>query len=248
MKNSEPLPKGHIHSFESFAAVDGPGIRFLVFLRGCGFRCKYCHNPDTWAIKDGGFFMTADEVLEKALRYKNYWGSEGGITVSGGEPLLQIHFLSDLFRKAKELGVSTCLDTAATPFTREGEWFDAFNEVMANTDLVMLDIKHIRPDAHKELTLCSNDCVLDCAKYLSSIGKKMWIRHVLVPGINTDESDLRQLADFIHTLKTVEKVEVLPYHTLGVSKWQSLGIPYQLDCVPTPTPEQIELANKILCV
>ena len=242
--NNGPV-KGAIHSIESFGSVDGPGVRYVIFVKGCNMRCQFCHNPDTWTTKDADW-QTADEVLKKALRYKNYWGEKGGITVSGGEPLLQIDFLIELFRKAKKNGVHTTLDTSGNPFTREEPYFSKFNELMKYTDLFMLDIKHIDDEEHKKLTGQTNKNILDMAQYLSKNGKKMWIRHVLVPGITTDERYLKQLREFIDTLKTVDRVEVLPYHTLGVFKWKELGIPYQLEGVEPPTKEQIECAKRIL--
>ena len=236
---------GKIHSFETFGSVDGPGVRFLVFLSGCGFRCKYCHNPDTWA-RPAAFEMTADEVLAKALRYRAYWGEEGGITVSGGEPLLQLEFLTELFEQAKQKGVSTCIDTAGGPFTRAEPWLGKFRRLLDVTDLLLLDLKHIDPAAHKELTGADNANVLDCAKFLSEIGKSVWIRHVLVPGVNTDESSLAKLGAFIKTLTNVKRVEVLPYHTLGVAKWKSLGLPYALDGIAPPSAEEVASAERAL--
>lgn len=209
-------------------------------------RCKYCHNPDTWAKKDGNMLMTADEVLQKALRYKNYWKNNGGITVSGGEALLQIDFLIELFRKAKEKGIHTTLDTSGNPFTRENPFFEKFNLLMKYTDLFMLDIKHIDDECHKKLTGCSNKNILDMANYLSDNNKDMWIRHVLVPGITDSKEQLTNLKEFISTLNSVKKVEILPYHTLGVFKWEQLGIPYGLENVNPPTKEQIEEAKQIL--
>ena len=237
---------GRIHSFETFGSVDGPGVRFIVFLSGCQFRCRYCHNPDTWA-RPAALEMSADAVLAKALRYKAYWGAEGGITVSGGEPLLQLEFLTELFEKAKPKGVNTCIDTAAGPFTRDEPWFGAFRKLMDVTDLLLLDLKHIDPVAHRELTGVDNANVLDCAKYLAEIGKPVWIRHVLVPGITSDEANLTKLSTFIHTLTNVKRVEVLPYHALGVHKWKSLGLPYAFEDIMPPTREQCALAESILC-
>lgn len=240
---------GRVHSVESFGSADGPGVRYIVFLKGCNMRCKYCHNPDTWAKcgkNDGAKLMTPQEVLKTAMRYKAYWKQTGGITVSGGEALLQIDFVTELFKLAKEKGVNTCLDTSGNPFTVEEPFFGKFNELMKYTDLFMLDIKHIDDEEHKKLTGQTNKNILDMAQYLSKNGKKMWIRHVLVPEITTDERYLKQLREFIDTLKTVDRVEVLPYHTLGVFKWKELGIPYQLEGVEPPTEEQIECAKRIL--
>ena len=237
--------KGIVHSTESFGAADGPGVRFIVFLKGCNMRCKYCHNPDTWGGKKSES-MTADELIKKALRFKSYWGKEGGITVSGGEPLLQIDFLTELLKKAKENGIHTTIDTAGQPFTRDGEFFDKFNELMKYTDLVMLDIKEINNERHKTLTGKTNENILDMAKYLSEIGKPMWIRYVLVPENSDFDEDLEKLSEFIDTLKTVEKTEVLPYHTLGKFKWEQLGLPYELENIDPPTAERVENAKKIL--
>lgn len=237
--------KGRIHSVESFGSADGPGVRYIVFLKGCNMRCQYCHNPDTWA-KDGGELMTPEEVLKKALRYKTYWKEKGGITVSGGEALLQIDFVTELFRLAKEKGVNTCLDTSGNPFSMEEPFKSKFDELMKYTDLFMLDIKHMDDAAHRKLTGQTNQNILEMAAYLSDHGKAMWIRHVLVPGITTEEDELYRLRSFLDTLKTVERVEVLPYHTLGVFKWKELGIPYQLEGVDPPTKEQIDQAKEIL--
>lgn len=236
---------GNIHSVESFGSADGPGVRYIVFLKGCNMRCKYCHNPDTWA-KEGGTMQTPEEVLNKALRYKAYWKNNGGITVSGGEALLQIEFVTELFRLAKEKGVHTCLDTSGNPFTREEPFFTKFNELIKYTDLFMLDIKHMDPEAHRELTAQDNANILDMARYLSDNGKHMWIRHVLVPGITDREEQLTSLRTFLDTLDTVDRVEILPYHTLGVFKWKELGIPYQLEQVELPSQEQVKRAKEIL--
>ena len=236
---------GKIHSIESFGSVDGPGIRFVVFLKGCHMRCQFCHNPDTWNM-DGAEEKTADELLTQALRYKTYWKKGGGITVSGGEPLLQIDFLIEFFKKAKEKGVHVTLDTSGNPFTREEPFFSKFNELMKVTDLVMLDIKNINEDEHKILTGWSNSNIIDMAKYLSDINKPVWIRHVLVPGGSDNDEQLIKLDEFIKTLNNVDRVEVLPYHTLGTFKWEELGIDYPLKDVNPPSKERIENANKLL--
>lgn len=234
---------GHIHSTESFGAADGPGVRFIVFMQGCHMRCRHCHNPDTWKM-DGGDEVTADEILKRALRFKPYWGKDGGITISGGEPLLQIDFVIELFKKAKELGINTCIDTAGNPFTKEEPFFSKFEELMKYTDLLLLDLKEINPARHKDLTGFDNSNIIEMAKYLSEINKPVWIRHVLVPEHSDFDEDLDALGDFIDTLSNVDRVEILPYHTLGKFKWENLGIPYTLESISPPSAERIENAKQ----
>ena len=236
---------GYVHSLESFGSADGPGVRYIIFLSGCNMRCQFCHNPDTWDIKAGKEY-TASQLLKIANRYRPYWGSEGGITVSGGEPLLQIDFLLELFQKAKEMGIHTTLDTSGNPFTTEEPFYLKWKELMKVTDLVMLDIKHIDEEQHKILTGKTGKNILEMARQMSEMGQPMWIRHVLVPERNDTDEYLHRLADFIKTLKTVERVEVLPYHTLGVFKWKNLGIPYKLEGIDPPTAERVENAKRIL--
>lgn len=240
--------KGIIHSFESFGCVDGPGVRFVVFLQGCNMRCKFCHNADTWTVKpvEGDMILTAEEVLERAERFKSYWGEDGGITVSGGEPLLQTEFVTMLFTLCRESGITTVLDTAGQPFSFEEPFFSSFKKLMDVTDLVILDLKHIDTEKHKNLTGFGNENILSMAKYLSDTGKKMWIRHVLVPGYTDDDESLHALASFIKELKGVERVEVLPYHTFGAYKWGALGYDYPLKGVEPPSKESTQNAKKIL--
>lgn len=236
---------GNVHSIETFGGADGPGLRFIVFLQGCRMRCRYCHNPETWSM-EGGEKRTPEDILKQALRYRPYWKNGGGITVSGGEAMLQIDFVNELFRLCKEEGVNTALDTAGNPFTTEEPFFSKFLTLCERTDLFILDIKQIDEEKHKKLTGWSNQNILELARYLSDHGKAMWIRHVLVPGITTDENDLKRLAEFLKTLKTVTKTEVLPYHTMGVPEWHKLGIPYTLEGVKPPTAEQVKRAEEIL--
>lgn len=236
---------GKVHSVESFGSVDGPGVRYIFFLQGCHMRCKYCHNPETWAM-EGGELMLPQEAFDKAYRYHTYWKNNGGITVSGGEALLQIDFVTELFKIAKAKGVNTTLDTSGHPFTMEEPFISKFNELMKVTDLFMLDIKQINDNKHKELTGWTNSNILRMAEYLSDNGKDMWIRHVLVPGITDEDKDLEELRDFVKSLKTVKRFEVLPYHTLGVFKWENIGIEYSLSDVRPPSKELIEKANRIL--
>lgn len=237
---------GRIHSFESFGTVDGPGIRFVVFLQGCPLRCQYCHNPDTWGA--GGTEYSAEEVVQRALRYKNYFGDKGGVTVTGGEPLLQIDFVIELFTLLKSKGIHTCIDTSGITFKKDSETVvEKYKKLLSVTDLVLLDIKHIDEDACRMLTGQSNENTLAFAKFLSDNGVKTWIRQVLVPNITDKEEDLRKLRAFIDTLATVEKVEVLPYHTMGVVKYEKLGMEYPLKDVSAPTKERVMFAKSILC-
>ena len=237
--------KGYVHSLESFGSVDGPGVRYVIFLTGCAMRCQFCHNPDTWDMTTGTPY-TAGELLDKACRYRSYWKSKGGITVSGGEPLLQIDFLLELFKDAKERNIHTTLDTSGNPFTTEEPFYSKWLELMKYTDLILLDIKHIDEEQHKILTGQTNQNILEMARQLSDMGKPVWIRHVLVPERNDKDEYLHRLADFIHTLKNVERVEVLPYHTLGVFKWEQLGIDYPLKGIDPPTAERVRNAEEIL--
>lgn len=239
------MVKGKVHSFESFGLVDGPGVRCVIFLQGCHMRCQYCHNPDTWN-PEGGTEWTAADIFKKAYRYKNYWKNNGGITISGGEALLQMEFVTEVFRLAKEKGVHTALDTSGNPFSLTPEYLEKFDRLMQVTDLFILDIKEMPEEKHKKLTGWTNRNILDLARYLSDHGKEMWIRHVLVPGITDAEEDLQALADFIGTLKTVTRKEILPYHTLGLFKWENMGIDYPLAGVPTPAPEEVKRAEAIL--
>ena len=231
--------KGRVHSVETFGLVDGPGVRYILFLQGCRMRCKYCHNPETWDL-NAGEEKTAQEAFAHAVRYKNYWGKNGGITVSGGEPLLQIDFVIEFFKLAKQKGIHTTIDTAGNPFTMDDpEWLAKFDQLMEVTDLFMLDIKQMDEEAHKDLTKWGNQNILQMAKYLSDHGKEMWIRRVLVPGVTDDDDELQKLADFIKELKTVSRVEVLPYHTLGLFKWENIGVEYPLEGVRTPEADEV---------
>ncbi len=239
------MTKGLIHSVETFGAADGPGIRYIIFLQGCKMRCRYCHNPDTWRM-DSDDMRSADALLDHAERYRAYWGSDGGITVSGGEPLLQLDFLLELFKKAKLRGINTCIDTAGQPFSRGEPFFSRFQELMQYTDLLLFDIKHIDPVEHKALTAQPNDNILDCLRYLSEIKKPVWIRHVIVEGITDNDEYLRQTREFIDSLDNVERVEALPYHGMGFYKWEKLGIKYTLGDIKPPTETRLDTVRKIL--
>lgn len=231
---------GRIHSVESCGTVDGPGLRFVVFLQGCAMRCAYCHNPDTWKL-NGGTEKSVDELLEEAKGYLPYMKfSNGGVTLSGGEPLLQPDFVLEFFKKCKEAGIHTTLDTSGSVKPAN------LNEILEVTDLILLDIKHINEEKHKEITGLSNHNTLNFAKLLNEKGIPVWIRHVLVPGLSTDEKDLSDLGDFLTTFSNIEKVEILPYHKMGEYKWEQLGLTNKLVNVMPPKQEEVDLAYKLL--
>lgn len=239
------MVQGYVHSIESFGSVDGPGVRYIIFLSGCPMRCLFCHNPDTWDMTKGEK-KTAQELIQDSLDCRNYWGTKGGITVSGGEPLAQLDFLIELFEEAKKNSINTCIDTAGGPFTKESPWFDKFQHLMELTDTLLMDIKHIDPAEHKKLTGMGNDNVIQMFRYLDEINKPIWIRHVLVPGYSDNDEYLTKTRDFIRTLGNVHRVEILPYHTLGITKYKNLGIPYPLEGVNPPDAERIKNAREIL--
>ena len=238
---------GKIHSVFSGGTVDGPGIRFVVFMQGCPLRCKYCHNPDSWNIKNGEE-RSVNDLLNEIVRYKSYYGQKGGVTVSGGEPLLQIDFVTELLKQAKSRGINTAVDTSGFTFDISNDKVVKKHELLDEyVDLYLLDIKHIDDDRHKSLTGVHNQNTLNYAKWLSSRGKRIWIRHVLVPSLTDDDESLIKLSEFIKTIN-VEKVEVLPYHTMGEVKYQNLGIEYPLKGIEPPSKEVVEKAKRILGV
>ena len=237
---------GYIHSTESFGTVDGPGIRFVIFMQGCPLRCKYCHNPDTWELRQGTE-MTSDELLALYQKNKAFY-SKGGITVTGGEPLLQIDFLLELFTKAKELGIHTCIDTSGITYSPDNESYNKkLTALMKLTNLVMLDIKHIDSQKHKELTGHFNENILAFAEFIDSMGVEICVRHVVVQGITDTADDLKSLGRFIGKLKHLRYLDVLPYHTMGVNKYRDLGLEYPLEGIqPTSQVKAAECKNHIL--
>lgn len=237
--------EAYLHSTESFGTVDGPGVRFVIFLQGCPMRCKYCHNPDTWEMH-AGERRSAESLIEEYEHNRAFY-KNGGITVSGGEPLAQVDFLLELFRLAKDRGIHTCLDTSGGTYRPgDSEYNRKLSQVFSLTDLVMLDIKHMDPAAHRELTGMDNDGILAFARYLDEKEIPIWIRHVVVPGITDDADALRRLGQFIGTLSHVKALDVLPYHTMGVTKYKGMGIPYPLDGVEPATKEQAIMAKQII--
>lgn len=229
-----------IHSIDTFGTVDGPGVRFIVFMQGCHLQCKYCHNRDTWDITSGEY-ISLDDLLKNIEKYKPYITPNGGVTVSGGEPLLQPHFLISLFKELKKRKIHTAIDTSGMV-----ELTDTIKEVLSLTDLVLLDIKHIDSKKCKDLVGFENTRELKFAKYLSDNNISIWIRQVLVPGYTDDENDLLKLKDFIKSLKSVERVEILPYHNLGEYKWKELNLEYALKDVRQANIDDVNRAKKIL--
>lgn len=237
---------GNIHSIETFGTVDGPGIRYVIFTQGCLLRCQFCHNADTWEIGTGKQ-MTVAQIIEDLTSYLPFIESSGGgITVSGGEPLLQIPFLIELFKECKKLGIHTTIDSSGGCYSSAPLFQEQLSELLKYTDLILLDLKHINRKKHIKLTGMANDHILEFARLLSERQIPVWIRHVLVPTISDDEQDLHELGDFISTLKNVKKLEILPYHKLGVYKWEALGLDYPLKDIEPPSDEKVEKAYQIL--
>lgn len=215
------MTKGRIHSFESMGLVDGPGIRNVVFMQGCGLRCAFCHNPDTWLL-NGGTEVDSSELIKKIIRFKPYFKDNGGVTFSGGEPLLQPEFLIEMLKLCKENDINTAIDTA-------GYGFGRYEEILKYTDLVLLDIKHVNNEGFKNLTGKDKRGFDEFLEAVQKAGTKLWIRHVVVPGLTDSKEHIKKMAEIIKGIKNVEKIELLPYHTLGVQKYELLGIPYRLE-------------------
>ena len=232
---------GNIHSVETCGTVDGPGVRFVIFMQGCPMRCLYCHNPDSWAVTENKK-MSVEDVLNEYNGVKEF--VKGGLTVTGGEPLLQIDFVTKLFKEAKALGIHTTLDTSGITFTPDNT--EKFDELIKHIDLVLLDIKHIDDTEHKKLTGHSNKNILEFAKYLSKNNIPMWIRHVVVPDITYKETFLKTLGEFIKTLKTVQALDVLPYHDMARGKYKELGMDYPLGDTPPLSKEDAIKARDII--
>ena len=232
---------GNIHSIESCGTVDGPGVRFVVFTQGCPLRCKYCHNPDTWAL-DENKKMPVSEILKQYEGVKEF--CTGGITVTGGEPMLQIEFVTELFKQAQALGIHTAIDTSGLLFNKDNT--EKVDELLKYTSLVLLDIKHIDDEEHKKLTMHSNKKILEFAKYLSDIKKPMWVRHVVVPGITYNEKYLTELGNFLATLHNITGLDILPYHDMAVPKYESMGLDYPLLDVPPLIHEQAINSRNII--
>lgn len=229
--------KGLIHSFESFGTKDGPGIRFVFFLQGCPLRCLYCHNPDTWNMCKVQYEMTPDEAFNEVRKVKAF--IKGGVTISGGEPMLQPDFVASIFKLCKDEGMHTAVDTSGFILN------DKVKEVLKYTDLVLLDIKHINPDKYQILTQKPLDPTIKFIKYLEDIDKAIWVRYVLVPGYSDDETDLHNWAKYVSGLKNIERVDILPFHQMGMQKWKELNQEYKLAEVNPPSVEQVSKATEI---
>ncbi|WHZ01344.1 pyruvate formate-lyase-activating protein [Neobacillus sp. YX16] len=237
---------GNIHSIETLGTVDGPGIRYVVFTQGCLLRCQFCHNADTWEIGSGKQ-MIISEIMDDLMSYLPFiQSSGGGITVSGGEPLLQIPFLTELFKECKKKGIHTTIDSSGGCFSHSKLFIEQLEELLNYTDLILLDLKHINRKKHIQLTGMANDHILEFAKFLSDRKVPVWVRHVLVPTVSDYPEDLQKLGEFIGTLENVQKIEILPYHKLGVYKWEALGLEYPLNHVEPPSEEKVELAYKMI--
>ena len=238
--------EGKIHSIETFGTVDGPGVRYVVFVKGCPMRCKYCHNPDTWGAA-GATLKSVDEILDDYERYKPFL-KNGGLTVTGGEPLVQIDFLLELFEEAKKRGIHTCLDTSGIMFRRNNpELLAKYERLMKVTDIIMLDIKHVDPEEHKKLTGQPCDNIFDFLKFMDEQEKEIWIRHVVVPGITLVPEYLERLGEFLAQFTHIKALDVLPYHDMGKTKYMELGIDYPLkDVEPVTKEEAIEAKDIIL--
>ncbi len=232
---------GNIHSIETCGTVDGPGVRFVVFMQGCPMRCKYCHNPDTWEINTNKQ-MSVEEILNRYESVKEF--CKGGITVTGGEPLMQIEFVTELFKAAKEKNIHTAIDTSGVLFIPENS--ERIKELIKYTDLVLLDIKHINDDEHKKLTGHSNKNILAFAQFLSENKIPVWIRHVVVPQITFNEEYLAELGKFLKTLNNVQALDVLPYHDMARGKYKELGIEYPLEETPPLTKEEAIQARDVI--
>ncbi len=230
--------EGYIHSIESFGTLDGPGIRLVVFFQGCPMRCVYCHNPDTWNIKASGK-IDSDEILKIYEKNKSFY-KDGGITATGGEPLLQIDFLTELFEKAKQKSIHTCLDTSGAVFNESKTSIEKFDRLVSSTDLVILDIKHIDPDKHIKITGHKSENIIKFARYLDDKNKDIWIRHVVVPGLTDNEDEIEKLGCFVAALKNAVFVELLPYHSMGVKKYEALGLDYPLKGTEDMDKEKLE--------
>lgn len=236
--------KGYVHSIETCGTVDGPGLRFVVFTQGCPMRCLYCHNPDTWQPQVGNQ-VEVDEILRQFNKKKNFY-KNGGITCTGGEPMMQMEFVTELFEKCHDQGVHTCLDTSGIMFNESPKQLEKIDRLLAVTDLIMLDIKHIDPKEHFKLTSQPNDNILKFARYIDNKGIEIWIRHVVVPGITQNDTYLYQLGEFIGTLKHLKALDVLPYHTMGVVKYENLEMDYPLKGVRPLEKEEAVQAREVI--
>lgn len=237
---------GYIHSKESFGTVDGPGIRYVLFMQGCPLRCIYCHNPDTWQI-DGGTPVTVDEIIDEFNKNRPFY-KNGGITVTGGEPLLQTDFLIELFKKAKAENIHTCIDTSGVVYNPENEdYLKKLDTLLRFTDLVMLDIKHIDAVKHKEMTGAGNKNILGFAKHLEEKNVPLWVRHIIIEGYTDNPEELIALGEYIGKLKNLKALDVLPYHTMGVGKYKELGLAYPLEGMEAlPVSKAVECKKYIL--
>lgn len=241
------MKTGKINSIETFGTVDGPGIRYVLFLKNCPLRCLYCHNPETWSSKDNNvILMTTDEVVKGVLQYKAFHGKQANITISGGEPLMQFDFLLELVEKCKANDIHVCIDTSGSTFVNNDSYKEKLHKLAELVDLWMIDIKHIDPVKHKILTGKSNENIIEFIKFIDEFGKEIWVKYVLVPTYSDDEEDLRKTRKFMDGIKKLTRVEVLPFHKTGEFKWEELGEEYLLKDIFAPSKESYDLAKEIL--
>lgn len=233
------MSNGRINSIETLGTLDGPGVRFVVFLQGCQLRCKYCHNPETWSMEGQSQIISTDELIERIEKYRNYFGEDGGVTFSGGEPLLQPDFLVDMLSKSREKNIHTVIDTA-------GVGFGDYDEILRLVDLVILDVKAVDANEYRELTGQDIKYFNQFVESLNKANKPVWLRQVIVPGINDDKEHILKLKEFTRSIQNVEKIELLPYKTIGVHKYRTLNLPYRLEGVPDLSHEKLEELNKYL--
>ncbi len=231
--------QGRINSIETLGTLDGPGVRFVVFFQGCKLRCKYCHNPETWNMEGESQIVSSDELIERIEKYRNYFGEDGGVTFSGGEPLLQPEFLVDMLKKCREKNIHTAIDTA-------GVGFGNYDEILRLVDLVILDVKAVDGNEYRELTGQDIKFFNTFVEKIREHGNKVWLRQVIVPTINDDIEHIERLKTFAKTIETIEKIELLPYKTIGVHKYKTLGLPYRLEGVPEPSVDKLSELNEYL--
>ena len=239
--------QGYIHSIETCGTVDGPGIRYVIFMQGCPMRCLYCHNPDTWAYgtKDNSKIMSVLDIINDYNKCSHFF-KNGGITVTGGEPLLQIEFIIELFKEAKKQNIHTCIDTCGITFSNSSNKLKLFDELLTYTDLFLVDIKHINNEEHIKLTNQSNKNILNFMDYLLKNNKDIWVRHVIVPGLTLNEKYLYELGTYLAKFTNMKALDIIPYHNMATTKYANLHLKYSLIDTPIPSSEDMLMARNTI--